>query len=216
MKLFLVFFSLYAFAKNMDHTVSEERKAFLQDSLVEVYGQDIADEVDIREQAKSQVLDKLPEVLLNCVFNRNDVEKANPAVDQNSSCEEVISGAYAVGLSRSQVEDVIKQLDPEPDIISLTLFQETLNHTYNKAESAEQSDKLAEIMFELPENFSNCREEDSTLDAFIPDVFQDPLCGEVIKKAMESGVSYVMVKDIIDDLTVEADKVRKPRTVAKP
>ena len=187
--------------------------------MVEIYGQEIVNEVGMQEEAKSQVLAELPEALFECVFGESDAAQASlPSSFQNPTCNGVISAAKDMGITPAQVESAIGQLDSEEDRIEI--LQGSLAQIYSEAdgEDTELGGDLANVVNQLPEKFSNCREEEDGLDTFIPDVFQSPLCGAVVTEAMEAGVSYAMAKGILNNLTVdeESQAKKKPRTVAKP
>ena len=218
--LFLVFFSFVAFAEDADNKISVEREAFLQDALVEAYGQEAADEVNMQKEAKSQVLALLPDILLSCAFGEGDLAEANlPSSFRSENCKDVIIAAKNMGISRDQVGIVIAQLAENEEVYSerMGVLQSALSDSSYVYLETEMSDAEKEIMAQLPEQLSNCRENDEGVDAYIPNVFQESLCSEVIADVMEAGISYAMVSDTLNNLTVVAEvKKKKPRTVAKP
>ena len=210
--LLLVFFSFMAFAEDAN-AVSPERKAFLKEALVEAYGQEVVDAVKMKEEAQSQIIEVLPEKLVECALNDSDAD----------ACNEVIAAAKEAGITQSQVAEAIDKIDSETLQDALTeKVQVSADNVYgDDAAADEQGDsEVAEMMVELPEALSECRENDSGVSSLIPDVFQDSLCSEVITDAKEAGISYAMVKGTLDGLAVdesgEAEKKKKPRTVAKP
>ena len=207
--LLLGFFSFMAFAGD---AVSPERKAFLKDALVEAYGQEVVDAAKMKEEAQSQIIEVLPEKLLECALNDSDATAA---------CNEVIAAAKEAGITQSQVEEAIDKIDSEKLQDALAeKVRVSMGNVYGDDEAADEQGEVAEMMAELPEALSECRENDSGVSSLIPDVFQDSLCSEVITDAKEAGISYAMVKGALEGLAVdesgEAEKKKKPRTVAKP
>ena len=92
--LFLVFFSFMTFAEDADNTISSERKAFLQDALVEAYGQEVADAAKMQEEAQSQIMDALPGKLVECAFSDSGA---------NATCSDIITVAKEAGITQDQV-----------------------------------------------------------------------------------------------------------------
>ena len=223
--LFLVFFSFIAFADNRVNEISAERKAFLQDFLITAYDQDHVDEVNMQRKVKSQIIAELPEKFLECILGDPDIIEENlPPSFQSSTCVDIISAAKKAGISQAQIEsNIVQQPDSELTPDRIKALQESLAHIYSETlgDKLELNDLKTQIMAQLPKQLSNCRKEEDTLDKFIPDVFQDPLCGKIITEAMEAGISYAWLTDILDDLTVvegsysTAEK-KKTKTIAKP
>ncbi len=200
--LFLVLFSAMAFAE--ENTISADRKTFLKDALTEAYGQEVVAAAKEQEEAEAEIMAVLPEKLLECALNAN--------------CNDIVAAAKEGGLTQAQVESAMKEIKAEDiqDALNETV-QASLAHVYGGEAGAESSE--SEVMAELPEALSGCRENDSgTVNSLIPDVFQASLCSDVIGEAMEAGVSYAMAKKVLEGLTVDeaADTEKKPRTVAKP
>ena len=161
------------FAANADNVISAEQQAFLQDAMVEAYGQEAVDEVKMQEKAKSQVLAELPEALLNCTFGESEEAQATlPSSFQAASCDDVISAAQEVGITQAQIEDAIGQLESEED--RMETLQGSLAQVYSEVEVEELEGDLKKIVDQLPDKFSNCRESDDGVDAWIPDIFQSP------------------------------------------
>ena len=202
--LLLVFFSSMAFADD-SNTVSAEKKDVLQGLLVESYGQEVVDEAKMQEEAEAQIMATLPEKLLECALN--------------ADCNDIVAAAKEGGLTQNQIESAMKEIKAEDVQEALNeTVQASLVHVYGDGEADTELTE-SEIMAELPEALSQCRENDSGVDAYIPDLFQSDLCSEVITEVMEAGVSYAMVKGVLGGLTVgeegDAEK-KKPRTVSKP
>jgi len=127
----------------------------------------------------------------------------------------VISEAKKAGLSRTQVIEVIESTNKEEvfnnsseangtEILDAIYFK--IKRIYgSEATEAESEEMKAEAQakaMELSHLLSICRPGDNTeVDSSIPDIFQEPLCGDIIHKAKELNISYAMITDILDDLT---------------
>ena len=227
MVLFLMFFSFMAFAG--DNKISTEQKEFLQSSLVATYGQELVEEYNIQKKAKAQIItEHLPKKILECTFgDRSAMEDNLPPSFQSSTCDDVITTAKEVGISKNKVEGTMAQLHLEMTDERMEALQNSVALVYSKTEvdKPKLEGVKGEILARLPKAFSNCRKEGDWMDKFIPEDYRDPLCGKVITDVEQAGFSYAVVKGVLDNLVVESPKThgvsgvsqeKKPETRAKP
>lgn len=208
--LLLIVFPFVVFSAETGK-MSQERHGFLKEALTAAYGQEEVEEFNTYKEVMAQIIEDLPAKLYDCIFEDPSVVEADlPETFRSLVCTDVISSAKEVGISKERIEtevmEVMAQLPSETPSDHIEKLADSLEGIYGEEEAVELNEAQAQIVAELPEKFSNCREQEEGVDHLIPDVLQDPLCDKVIAEVKDSGISYAMVADTLSGFSVETGR----------
>ena len=217
MKIFFIaiwFFSaLGAFAEKSVEISGEHYRA-LKGTLVDVYGQEAADEAARLKEMRAEVLRKAPDLLKNC-HPEEAGEGDLPESFVKPVCADVIAGLKEAGVSRALAEEVIDTVIKDLD---LKFSSERLEDT-KKAEAP--SDQLAKDGEAIPSDGSYEERKAATvaivesLIEFYPDgeeeVVEDEMAAQIISQLpkelagcrYEEGFLDFVIPDVFQDQRCE-------------
>ena len=94
--------------------VTEEHVEDLEEVLDVVYESEIAAEQE-EEKTKAKVMEELPEMLQNCVFEDSSLDDVMPESFKDTKCDTVIQDAKTVGISHKQIKDIINDFEVDEE-----------------------------------------------------------------------------------------------------
>ena len=103
----VILFFLLSFGASAE--VTEEHVENLGEVLDLVYETEQKKAMEQQEKVQAKVMEQLPEMLQNCVFEESSTDEVMPESFKDPKCDTVIQDAKAAGISHNEIEDIIEE-----------------------------------------------------------------------------------------------------------